>query len=174
MNLSINAPLSWKTTLSFITLATLLILLTGWLTMSGSLPIKMNISYSNWESNFIQFWVGVAILIGILLPGTAFFVLIRHSDLRKVLSLYLFVLIIQIMTEQVLSSMFFPSIVVTIGTIYTAFRLWQLWQSQQLVAATTQLGIRSRWLLGSLLWLMLLFWLSNLIMLLVLAWPSIL
>lgn len=41
MKLLINHPLSWKTTISFLSLATLLILLISWLTISGALPIKM-------------------------------------------------------------------------------------------------------------------------------------
>lgn len=156
------------------TIATLIVLLTGWLTMSRVLPIKMTLDYSRAELNFIQFWVKLAIFIGIALPGAAFFVWIRHSEPRTVLGFYLLVLIIQVVTEQILSKMLFPSIVVTIGTIYTAFRLWQLWQGQQLVAATTELGVLSHGLIGGLLWLMLLFWLSNLIMLSVLPWPIIL
>lgn len=173
MSSAINAPLTWKTTLLFVTLATLLIWLIGLLTINGALPVKLVIDYSDWASKFIQFWVVVAILIGLLLPGIALFVWSRHSDLRRVLGLYLLVLIIQIVTEQVLSSVLFPSIVVVIGSIYTAFRLVQLWQGQQLMTTIDQPGTRSRTIIGGLLWLLLLFWSSNLIMLLVLAWPSI-
>ncbi len=174
MNLSISTSLTWKTTLSFIILATLLILLFGWLTVSGALPVKMVLDYSGFASKFIQVWILVAICIGLLLPGIAFFVWIRQQEQRRVLGLYLLVLIIQIVTERVLSSVLFPSIVVVIGSIYTAFRLVQLWQGQQLMTTTDQLGTRSRKIMGSLLLLLLLFWSSNLIMLSVLAWPSIL
>lgn len=174
MSSSINAPLTWKTTFSFVTLATLLILLIGWLTINSTLPVKLVIDYSDWAIKFIHFWVVLAILIGLLLPGIAFFVWIRQKELRLVLGSYLLVLIIQIVTEQILSSVLFPSIVVVIGSIYTAFRLWQLWQGQQLMTITAQPGTRSRTIMGSLLWLLLLFWSSNLIMLLVVAWPSIL
>ncbi len=174
MSSSINAPLTWKTTLSSVILATLIILLVGWLIINGTLPVKLAIDYSDWGSKFIQVWVVVAICIGLLLPGIAFFVWIRDSELRQVLGLYLLVLIIQIVTEQVLSTVLFPSIVVVIGSIYPAFRLVQLWQGQQLMTTTNQLGTGSRTIMGSLWWLLLLFWSSNLIMLLVLAWPSIL
>ncbi len=129
--------------------------------------------YSNSELKFIKFWLKLAILIGILLPGATFFVVFRHLKPRKVLGFYLLVLIIQIVTEQIFSTMFFPSTVVIIGTIYTTFRLWQLWQGQQVIATSTELGISSRRLLRGLLWLMLIFWLSNLIMLFVLPWSSI-
>lgn len=166
--------LGWKKTITFLILTTLFILLTGWLVMTGMLPIKMTMSYSEAEVNFIKFWVKVAILIGVILPGAAFLIWFYHPTARTILGFYLLVLIVQIITEQVLSKTLFPSIVVTTGTIYTAFRLWQLWQGQQLIAATTQLDKGNRVLLGSLLWLMLLFWLSNLVMLLVLPWPIIL
>lgn len=174
MKALINQPLNWLTTLSFLTFATLLIILTSWLGISGALPIKMAMAYSNSEFNFIRVWMGLAISIGVLLPSAAFFVWIRHPEPRKVLGFYLLVLIIQIMTEVVLSSVLFPSIVVFIGTIYTPFRLWQLWQGQQILAINTQLSLHNRRLLVYLLWLTLLFWLSNLIILLVIAWPSVL
>lgn len=166
--------MTWKTTISSVILATLLILLIGWLTISGTLPVKLAINYSDWGSKFIQFWVVLAILIGVILPGIAFFVWIRQKELRRVLGFYLLVLIIQIVTEQVLSIVLFPSIVVFIGSIYTALRLVQLWQGQQLMTTTNQLGTSSRTIMSSLWWLLLLFWSSNLIMLLVVAWPSIL
>ncbi len=174
MNSLSNTPLIWKTALLFVALATLLILLIGWFTLGGALPVKLVIDYSDWESKFIQFWVVMAISVGLLLPGIAFLVWIRQKELREFLGLYLLVLIIQIVTEQVLSSVLFPSIVVVTGSIYTAFRVWQLWQGQQLMTTTAQPDTRTRTIIGSLLWLLLLFWSSNLIMLLVLAWPSIL
>lgn len=172
--LPIHRPFNWKTTISFLSLATLLILVIGWLTISGILPIEMAIDYSNSQFHFIQVWLVIAIFIGILLPGTAFLLWFRYPAPRKVLGFYLLVLILQIVTEQVLSGVLFPSIVVTIGTIYTAFRLWQLWQGQKLLATNTQTVVPYRKLLEVLLWLILLFWLSNLIMLLVLPWPIIL
>lgn len=174
MKLLINHPLSWKTTISFLSLATLLILLIGWLTISGVLPIKMAIDYSQKEVNFLQAWVVIAIFVGILLPATAFLVWIRHPEPRKVLGFYLLVLLVQIVTEQVLSGVLFSSIVVAIGTIYTVFRLWQLWQGQKLLAANSKTVVPHRKLMYVLLWLILLFWLSNLIMLLVLPWRLIL
>lgn len=174
MKLLINAPFNWKTTISFLSLATLLILAFGWLTISGVLPIEMVIDYSNDESQFIRVWVKIAIFVGILLPGAAFFIWLRHPTPRRILGFYLLVLIIQIVTEQVLSGVLFSSIVVTVGTIYTAFRLWQLWQCQKFLATDSQPVVPYQKLLKVLLWLILLFWLSNLVMLLVLPWPIIL
>ena len=170
----IDEPFSWKTTLSFLSLATLIILLMGWLMMSDALPFKLVIDYSDSNANFIRFWLVVALLIGVLFPLIGFFVWIRDHQSRKVLGFYLLVLIIQIVTERVLSRVLFPSIVAIVGTIYTAFRVWQLWQGQQLIATVAQLGTASRTILRGLLWLMLIFWFSKIIMLSVVAWPSIL
>lgn len=169
-----NELFSWKITLSFVGLVTLIILLMGWLIRSDALPLSQVIHYSEPEANFIRLWVKIALAIGVLLPVIGFLVWIRDRDSRKVLGFYLLVLIIQIVTEQILSSLWFPSIVVIVGTLYTIFRIWQLWEGQQLIASTAQLGTGRSTILRGLLWLVLLFWLSNIIMLLILAWPSIL
>ncbi|WP_333325310.1 hypothetical protein [Microcoleus sp. Aus8_D1] len=87
---------------------------------------------------------------------------------------YLVVLIVQIAAEQILSRVLFPSLVVFSGTMYTAFRIWQLWQGQQLVTAMAQLNNHNPIVVSSLLWLLLLFWSSNLIVLFAVAWPRIL
>jgi hypothetical protein len=172
--MKMNTPFTWKTTLAFITVATLVTLLWSGLIGNGVLPVRRTLDYSKGELQFFQIWIAIALFVGVLLPGIAFLVFFRQPQLRKVLGFYLLVLIVQIAAEQILSSTLFPSIVVLIGTIYTAFRLWQLWQAQQIVAGTTQPeGFRLRFL-NSLLWLMFLFWLSNLIMLVILPWGKIL
>lgn len=171
---SINTSLTWKTTFSFITFATLLILLIGWLIKNHVLPVKAVIDYSAWETNFIQFWIWAAIVVGLLFPGIAFLVWLRHPNPRKILGFYLLVLLVQIITEQVLSGILFPSLLVIIGTIYTVYRIWQLWQSQQVVNINPQLNRFSQRLIKSLLQLLLIFWSINLIVLLVVCLPSIL
>ncbi|MEQ9672395.1 MAG: hypothetical protein RLO19_29090 [Coleofasciculus sp. G2-EDA-02] len=55
---------------------------------------------------------------------------------------------------------------VIIGGLYTGFRIWQLWEGLHLVAYPM--------LWVGLLGLVLLFWVANLIMLMVMAIPSIL
>lgn len=171
---SIKISLTWKTTFSFITLATLLILLIGWLIRNHVLPVKTVIDYSAWETNFIQFWIWAAIVVGLLFPGIAFMVWLRHPEPRKILGFYLLVLLVQIITEQILSGTLFPSLLVIIGTIYTVYRIWQLWQSQQVVNINTQLNKFSQRVIKSLLQLLLIFWSINLIVLLVVCLPSIL
>lgn len=163
--------MTWKTALSFVALATLLTVVAGWLVSAGILPIKQNINYTDAGLQFIRVWIWLAIAIGLILPGVAFFVWINHPEPRKIFGFYLLVLIVQIMTEQVVSSIWLPSLVVLIGTIYTAFRLWQLWQGQQLLKTNqNQLSYKP---ISGLLWFLFLFWLSNLIILLTLGWSSI-
>lgn len=170
---STNTSLTWKTTFSFITLATLFILLIGWFIKNRVLPVKTVIDYSAWEINFIQFWIWAAIVVGLLFPGIAFLVWLRHPEPRKILGFYLLVLLVQIITEQVLTSILFPSLLVIIGTIYTVYRIWQLWQSQQVVNINTQLNTFSQRVLKSLLQILLVFWSINLTVLLVLCFPAI-
>jgi hypothetical protein len=107
------------------------------------------------------------------MPAIAFFIWFNRPEFRKFLGFYLLVLIIQIVTEQIVSSLWFSSLVVTIGTIYTAFRVWQLWQAKQF-AIDIQRDRFTHKLMSGLLWLLILFWSSNLIMLLTLGWSSIL
>jgi hypothetical protein len=165
--------MNWKTVISFVLLATLLTILIGWIVSIKGLPISQTIHYNNAELQFIQIWIWIALAIGLMLPAIAFLLWFNRPELRKFLGFYLLVLVIQILTEQIVSSIWFSSLVVTIGTIYTAFRVWQLWQGKQL-AIDIQLDRFSHKLMSGLLWLLLLFWSSNLIMLLTLGWSSIL
>lgn len=165
---------TWKTTLLFVTCATLILLPLNWLMLGDTLPIKKAIDYSISQTNFIQLWIKIAVVIGVLLPGVAFFVWWRYPEPRKVMGFYLVVLIIQIVAESILSRVLFPSLVVVTGTVYTVFRIWQLWQGQQIVMAAAQTNNHNSIIFSSLLWLLLLFWSSNLIVLFAVSWPSIL
>jgi hypothetical protein len=163
-----------KTTLLFVTCATLLLLPLNWLMLGDTLLIKKAIDYSISQTNFIRVWLKIAVFLGLLLPGVAFFVWRRYPEPKKILGFYLVVLIIQIAAESIFSRVLFPSLVVITGTIYTVFRLWQLWQGQQLVNSGVQTNNHNPIIFRSLLWLLLLFWSSNLIVLFTVAWPSIL
>jgi hypothetical protein len=174
MNSSIATPLTWKTTFLFVTFATPLIWLIGWLIENRVFPVKTVIDFNTWQTNFIQFWIWVAIVVGLLLPSIAFFVWLRHPEPRKILGFYLVVLLVQIVTEQLLSSIWFPSLVVIIGITYTVYRIWQLWEGQQVVNINSQLNTFSQRVFKSLLQLLLLFWSINLTVLLVLCFPAIL
>jgi hypothetical protein len=163
--------MTWKITLSFVISATLLTLAVGWLIAIEAVPIQKTIQFSDAERGFMQVWMGLAIAIGLILPSVAGFIGFKHPQLRKILGFYLSVLMVQIITEQIFSSVVFPSLVVVIGTIYTTFRLWQLWQGQQLICTSHS---SSRKWISALLSILGLFWSSNLILLFTLGWSSFL
>lgn len=116
--------MTWKTIFSFVLFATLLTILVGWLTTIGALPIQKTIPFDAAERTFMKVWFGLAIAIGLILPIMAWLVWSKNSQPRKILSSYLSVLLIQVITERVFIKIAFPSLVATIGTLYTAFRLW--------------------------------------------------
>ncbi|MCC5600028.1 hypothetical protein [Nostoc favosum] len=166
--------MTWKTTFLFIVLATLVVILVGWLISIGILPISQMINYSDAGLRFIRVWILLAIAIGLIVPTITFVIWFKYPEIRKIFGFYLLVLIIQIVTEQIVSRVWLPSLVVIIGTLYTAFRVWQLWHEQQFIKSTDFVERGNFRIISSVLWLLLLFWSSNLIMLLTLSWPSIL
>jgi len=166
----------WRTSLAFVVLATLIMMLAGWLISNGLLPIRQTIEHSETGLKFIQMWMQLAIAIGLVLPTIAFIAWFKRPEARKIFGLYLLLLVIQIATEQIVSEVWLASLVVVIGTLYTAFRVWQLWQGLQLIKTTqerSQHRLANR-LVSIVLWLLLLFWSSNLIVLFTIAWPSVL
>lgn len=158
--------MTWKTTLSFIVAATLLILLSGWLLEANLLPIQSTLSYTVTERNFVQLWLQIAIGLGIILPGAAFLVGIRRPKVRIIFGFYLLVLAVQIATERILIRIFPSSLMVIVGMIYTTFRIWQLWQGQRLA----QSGNAYNQFIRGILWLLLLFWSANFVVLLIRIW----
>ena len=158
--------MTWKTTLSFIAAATLLILLSGWLLQANLLPIQPTLSYTVQKRSFVQLWFRLAISLGFILPGAAFLVGIRRQKVRIIFGFYLLVLIVQVATELTLIQIFPSSLMVIIGTIYTTFRVWQLWQGQRLA----QNGSAYNQFIQGLLWLLLLFWSANIVVLLIRIW----
>ncbi|MBD1825282.1 hypothetical protein H6F51_22695 [Cyanobacteria bacterium FACHB-DQ100] len=165
--------MSWKTVFSFALFATLLTIALGWLISIRAVPIAQTIHFNDAERRFMGIWIWLAITLGVILPGIAWIVWFRHPQIRKILGLYLSALIIQILTEQIFSSLGFPSLVVAIGTVYTIFRLWQLWRSQQLISQASGNAVNRKGM-TVLLWILGLFWCSNLIMLSTLGWSSVL
>lgn len=158
-------PNSWFTVGSFVAIATLLSLEVGWLTQKEVLPLTPTIPYSEAQLQFLKIWVKVALLVGVILPLVMTLVFWQQPLLGQFFRGYLVVVFIQLATEVSFSRWLCKSVVVTIGMLYTVFRIWQLWWGLQL---TTYL---QPWL--SLLWLILLFWVANLIMLLTMAYPTI-
>ncbi len=161
MNKSINTPFTWKITFSFIVLASLIFFLAGWLIITGLIPINLVFNYNKSELNLLRVWFTLATYIGLLLPTITFFFFLGYSKLRLILGLYLFVCIVQLATEFILSRLLFPTIVVMVGSIYSVFRVWQLWQGQQLIAESLEISGEKRRFIVGLLWVMLIFWISN-------------
>ena len=102
--------------------------------------------------------------MGIVVPVVLLLIYWQTVAVRQILIAYLLAIAIQLISERVLSQWLCGSVVVAIGTIYTGFRIWQLISGLQL--------IDNSWL--NLLWLVLLFWVANLIMLITFATPAIL
>ncbi|MBE9043723.1 hypothetical protein IQ255_04755 [Pleurocapsales cyanobacterium LEGE 10410] len=159
-------PNNWFTVWSFILFATLLSLSFGWLVNKEQLSIRATMGFGDRQKKFIQVWARVAVLIGIIVPLVLLITFWDVPILRQFFGYYLFVVAVQLGCEVSFSRILCQSVVVVIGTLYTGFRIWQLWSGLQLMADAQP------WL--GLLWLVLLFWVANLIMLFTLAIPSIL
>ena len=148
----------------FISIATLLSAGIGWLMKKGALPLKKQMNFSETQWQFMRVWVKVALVIGVILPLIMLVAFWQESIPRLFFSYYLLAVAVQLACEVSFSRWLCPSIVVIIGTLYTGFRIWQLWSGLHLVGQP--------WLV--LLWLVLLFWIANMIMLVTIAWTSIL
>lgn len=155
----------WLTVFLFIAIATLLSVLVGWLVHQGKLPLKPMMAFTSAQWQFMRVWVKVALAVGVVLPLIMLVAFWHESIPRQFFSCYLFVVAVQLVCERSFSRLLTKSIVVIIGTLYTGFRIWQLWEGLQLI------DYQMPWL--ALLWLVLLFWVANLIMLVFMAFPSI-
>lgn len=167
-------PLSLKTSASFVVIATLVVASVGYLASADFLPIGETVGLEGSGLQFIRVWLKLAIAVGLVLPTIAFVIGFKRPKMRRVFGFYLLILAVQIITEQLFSQRWMPSLVVPIGTLYTAFRVWQLQQGLKLVQSTQKPLPLKQKVLNGVLWLLLGFWSSNLVMLLAIAWPSIL
>ncbi|AFZ03116.1 hypothetical protein [Calothrix sp. PCC 6303] len=153
------------TIVSFLAIATVLSGGGGWLIKTGNLPLSDVITFSERQWQFMRIWLRVALVIGVIVPFVMLITLWNQSIVRQFLGSYLGVVAIQLVCEVSFSRLFVKSVVVIIGTIYTIFRLWQLWEGLHLANYTqVELGL---------LWLILLFWVANLIILIFMSIPSI-
>lgn len=153
------------TLISFLGIATFLSMGIGWSVKTGRLPLRAMMAFSDRQWQFLRVWVKVALGIGAIVPLIIFMALWHELSVRQFLLGYLAVLVVQLASEASFSRWIVPSVVVPIGTIYTSFRIWQLWEGLHLIDDTQP------WL--GLLWMILLFWIANLIMLLFMAIPSL-
>ena len=159
-------PNNWFTVGTFIVIATLLSMAFGWSVKQDRLPFKAVMAFSDRQWQFMQVWVKVALLIGIVIPAVMSLFFWHTPVLDRFFACYLLAVVVQLGCEIGLSRILCKSVVVIIGTLYTGFRIWQLGAGLELM------GDRQPWL--GLLWLVLLFWVANLVMLITLGIPSIL
>lgn len=157
---------SWTIVWSFILAATISSVGFGLSVQKDLLPIRSTMAYSVRQLQFMNVWVKVALLIGVIVPVVLLVVFWNNFALRQFWSCYLLVVAIQIGTEISLSRILCKSVVVIVGTLYTGFRIWQLWAGMPLLSGDLP------W--QSWMWLVWLFWVANLIMLFTLAIPCIL
>lgn len=158
-------PNNWSVAFSFCGIATFLSVIYGWLVKQGKLPFKSVMAFNNSQWQFMKVWVNVALLLGVILPTVLWLVFWHEPVLRSFFGCYLLVVAIQLISEIGFSRIYVKSVVVIIGTLYTGFRIWQLW------VGLHQITYPQPWL--NLLWLVLLFWVANIIMLTTMAIPSI-
>lgn len=163
MDLLINPVFSWKATFLYMAIFTLVLSIISWLKRWNVIQINNNFNYTEAEYKLLKIWMSLATCFGIILPGVTLLLFWRIPEIRTILSFYFLVVFVQLLTESVLSRLLFQTIVVMVGSLYSAFRVWQLWSDQQLLAVTTNIGMVSQIFLISVLWLMLIFWLSNII-----------
>jgi hypothetical protein len=84
---------------SFLTGATLSSILIGWLIKTGSLPLKTMMAYSEGQIRFIQVWVKIALVIGVIVPFILLITSWSNSIVRQFLLSYIVVVIVQLACE---------------------------------------------------------------------------
>ena len=158
-------PNSWLTVSSFCAIATLLSAIYGWLVKKRTLPLNSVMAFNDGQIQFIKVWAKVAALLGIVLPIIMWIVFWDEPVVRTFFGCYLLAVVVQLASEISFSHILCKSVVVIIGTLYTGFRIGQLWAGLHLITYPQP------WL--GLLWLVMLFWLANMMMLITMAIPSI-
>ena len=159
-------PMTLSTNVAFVLLATLFLGLASWLMWAGLIPslaeTTLSQRYSPWSTFLpLQLWMQIAIVLAIVLPIFAFLVQWRWSVVRRMMALYLLVLLAQIPTERVVTSLGLSGMNYLIGFTYTSYRVWQLWCYRQ---CFSQQESRNR-MGGYLMWMILggglIFWSLN-------------
>ena len=149
----------------FILITTGLALGYGFSVKAQRLPFTPEIEFTERQGQFLKGWVKLALTVGILLPIALLVQDWGQPFSRMFWESYLLVVVVQLVSERILSQQLVPSIVVPIGFFYTAFRLWQL------LDRFPQLSLSGLALVG--FGAVALFWAGNLVMLTVMAIPTI-
>ncbi len=169
--------LSLRPALRFVVLATVTLVLIANLVIAEIFPIRQDLAEVPLDprvQEFVRWWLRIGLALGVLLPLVVFLVKIRLAAIRQILGPYLFVLISQIATEATMRRCFFTSMLVIIGTIYTAYRLFQLRQASIIFRESKQLPSRTRSFVKILLWSLVIFWGINFSVLLIgIEWPRL-
>ena len=128
-------------------------------------PFTAEIGFSKQQWQFLRWWVKLALVAGVLLPICLFVQARGQPSSLQFWGSYLLVVAIQLISEHVFSRWLVPSIVVPIGFFYTVFRLWQL------LDGFTDLLLSGLALVGFVG--VVLFWTTNLAMLIMMAIPKV-
>jgi hypothetical protein len=149
----------------FILCTTILAIAYGLGVRAKRLPFTAEIGFSEKQWQFLRWWVKLALVAGVLLPIVLFAQAWKQPSSWTFWGSYLLTVAVQLISERVFSQWLVPSIVVPIGFSYTAFRLWQL------LDGFTQLTWSNLTLVefGGVV----LFWAANLVMLTVMAIPTV-
>ncbi|MBD0390126.1 MAG: hypothetical protein ICV54_27385 [Nostoc sp. C3-bin3] len=129
------------------------------------LPFTAEIGFNQQQWQFLRWWVKLASFAGVLLPMCLLALAWKQPSSSVFWGSYLLIVAVQLISERVFSRSLVPSIVVPIGFFYTTFRLWQL------LDGFTQLTFSYLTLVG--FGVVVLFWVANLVMLMVMAIPTI-
>ncbi|MGD1919100.1 MAG: hypothetical protein ACFCAD_09515 [Pleurocapsa sp.] len=159
-------PNNWFVVCFFIIVATLLTLAFGLLAKQKRSPIESTLNFNRQQWQFLKIWLQLSLLLGIIIPIVLLAVYWTVPIVRQFLSVYLLTVGIQLASEKVFSRRLCKSSVVAVGLLYTGFRLWQMGSGLQLI------NYGQPWF--SLLWLVFLFWVTNMVMLTTFAIPIIL
>ncbi|MEH1787148.1 hypothetical protein [Nostoc sp.] len=149
----------------FILITTSLAIGYGFGVKARRLPFTAEIGFSEKQWQFLRWWVKLAFVAGILLPICLLVPAWRQPSSWVFWGSYLLIVAVQLLSERVFSRWLVPSIVVPIGFFYTAFRLWQL------LSGFTQLTFSYLTMVG--FGVVVLFWVANLVMLMVMAIPTV-
>ena len=141
-------PITFKTNVVFVIVVTLFLALTGWLMQTDILPSLVETSlsqrYSPWN-NFVplKIWMQLAVILSLILPVFVLLVCRHKAIIRRMMLLYVVVLLVQIATEITFSKLGLLGMNFVIGFSYTSYRVLQLWCYQRQVGKQNNLsGIR--------------------------------
>lgn len=185
-NTAPTRPEGWAADLVFAAASTAAVAAFGVLVAAGVLPWvvpgegpslfgSFYESLSAWGRVAFGAYMGTATLLGLVLPGVALAVWGRGDGaVCRALVPYASVLLWQVLVEVVFARAFFPNIVIFVGLLYTAHRIWQLRRSRRSFAASRGAMKPGRRLVHGLLTVSLVFWSANLVFLLTVMLPRVL